>query len=76
MSSSCIYGGDGYFIVYSLRFSRILGVVSLGGRNINVEMLEAGVAEVFHGDPAPGQDLARYWKVEEKAKAAKRGMWT
>jgi len=59
MSSSCIYGGDGYSIAYSLRFSRILGVVSLGGRNINVEMLEAGLAEVFRGDPALGQDLAR-----------------
>ena len=58
------------------RYGRILGVVSLGGRNINLEMVEAGFAEVYRGDPAPGQDLASYWKAEEKAKAAKRGMWT
>jgi len=58
------------------RYGRILGVVSLGGRNINLEMVEAGFAEVYRGDPAPGQDLAPYWKAEEKAKAAKRGMWT
>jgi len=58
------------------RYGRIVGVVSLGGKNINLEMVEAGFAEVYRGDPAPGQDLASYWKAEEKAKAARRGMWT
>ena len=57
------------------RYGRIVGVVSLGGKKINLEMVEAGFAEVYRGDPAPGQDLAPYWKAEEKAKVAKRGMW-
>lgn len=57
------------------RFGRILGVVSLGGKNINTEMLEAGFAEVYRGDPAPGQDLGPYWKAEGKARATKTGMW-
>jgi endonuclease YncB( thermonuclease family) len=38
-------------------------------------MLEAGFAEVYRGDPAPVQDLAPYWKAEEKTKTAERGMW-
>ena len=58
------------------RYGRILGVVSLSGKSINLEMVEAGFAEVYRGDPAPGQDLAPYWKAEEKAKAVKRGMWS
>ena len=49
--------------------------VSWGGKNINLEMLEAGFAEVYRGDPAPVQDLAPYWKAEEKTKTAERGMW-
>ena len=57
------------------RYGRILGVVSLGGKNINLEMVDAGFAEVYRGNPAPSQDLAPYWKAEEQARAAKRGMW-
>jgi micrococcal nuclease len=57
------------------RCARVLGVVSLGAKNINLEMLEAGFAEGYRGDLAPGQDLALYWKAEEQAKAAKKGMW-
>ena len=45
----------------------MLGVVPLGGKNINLEMVEAGLAEVYRGYPAPGQDLVPYWKTEEKA---------
>ena len=57
------------------RYGRILGVVSLGAKNINLEMVDAGFAEVYRGDPALGQDLAPYWKAEEQARVAKRGMW-
>jgi len=45
------------------------------GKNINLEMMDAGFAEVYRGNPVSGQDLAPYWKAEEKAKAAKRGRW-
>jgi micrococcal nuclease len=58
------------------RYGRILGIVSLGSKNINLEMVEAGFAEVYRGDPAPGQDLAPYWKAEGQARAAKKGMWS
>ena len=59
----------------ALRGSEITAIIA-SGRNINLEMVEAGFAEVYRGDPAPGQDLAPYWKAEEKARTAKRGMWT
>ena len=57
------------------RYGRTLGEVFLDSRNVNLEMVDAGFAEVYRGDPALGQDLASYWKAEEQARAAKRGMW-
>ena len=57
------------------RYGRTLGVVFLGGKNVNLEMVKAGYAEVYRGTPAGGFDSGPYWKAEEEAKAAKRGMW-
>ena len=58
------------------RYGRTLAEVFLDGKNVNLEMVDAGFAEVYRGNPAPGQDLAPYWKAEERARTAKRGMWT
>ena len=57
------------------RHGRTLGVVFLDGKDINLEMVRAGLAEVYQGDPARGLDMALCWKVEEQAKTAKKGMW-
>ena len=38
-------------------------------------MVKAGHAEVYRGTPAVGFDTAPYWKAEEEARAAKKGMW-
>jgi endonuclease YncB( thermonuclease family) len=55
---------------------RMLGEVFLeDGKNVNIEMVKAGLAEVYRGKPASGLDMGAYWKAEEEAKAAKRGMW-
>ena len=55
---------------------RMLGEVFLmDGKNVNIEMVKAGLAEVYRGKPASGLDMGPYWKAEEEAKAAKRGMW-
>ena len=48
---------------------------SWDGNNVNLEMVKAGLAEVYRGTPASGLDMGPYWKAEEEAKAAKRGMW-
>jgi len=57
------------------RYGRTLGVVFLDGKNVNLEMVKAGYAEVYRGTPAAGFDSAPYWKAEEEARAAKKGMW-
>ena len=57
------------------RYGRTLAVVFLGGKNVNLEMVKAGYAEVYRGTPAAGFDSAPYWKAEEEARAAKKGMW-
>ena len=57
------------------RYGRTLGVVFLAGKNVNLEMVKAGYAEVYRGTDAKGFDSAPYWKAEGEARAAKKGMW-
>jgi endonuclease YncB( thermonuclease family) len=47
--------------------------VSIGGKNINLEIVEAGFAEVNRGDPAPGQDLPPSERPRKKQKLQKEG---
>jgi micrococcal nuclease len=62
------YGAD--------RNGRTLGeVFLLDGKNVNLEMVQVGLAEVYRGKPASGLDMGPYWKAEEEAKAGMRGMW-
>ena len=62
------YGLDGY--------NRILGLIYLNGKNINLEMVRAGLAEVYRGRPPKGFDSTSYLKAEAEARGAKRGMWS
>jgi micrococcal nuclease len=57
------------------QYGRILGVIFVNDTNANLEMLKAGLAEVYRGPPAKGLALDPYWKAEEEARKAKRGMW-
>jgi endonuclease YncB( thermonuclease family) len=61
------YGAD--------RYGRILGEVFVGGKNVNLEMVRAGLAEVYRGTPAQGQDIGPYWEAEQEARREGRGMW-
>jgi len=58
------------------RYGRTLGVVFADGQNVNLEMIKAGLAEVYRGRPAKGLDLDPYWKAEAEAKTAGAGMWS
>jgi micrococcal nuclease len=56
-------------------YNRILGVITLNGKNINLEMIKAGLAEVYRGLAPKKFDLDPYWKAERQARQAKEGMW-
>jgi len=58
------------------RYGRTLGVVFVNGIDINLEMVKAGLAEVYRGPPAKGLDLKPYWKAEKEARDVGRGMWS
>jgi endonuclease YncB( thermonuclease family) len=58
------------------RYGRFLGVVFVDGKNVNLEMIKAGLAEVYRGKPAGGLDPEPYWKAEAEAKKAGIGMWS
>ena len=58
------------------RNNQILGVVYLDGRNINLEMIKAGLAEVYTGKLPKGFDAQLYRQAEAKAREAKVEMWS
>ena len=62
------YGNDQY--------GRTLGVVFVKEMNVNLEMVKAGLAEVYRGRPTKGLDLVPYWDAEAGAKKAGIGMWS
>ena len=62
------YGND--------RYGRTLGVVYVDGKNVNLEMVKAGLAEVYRGKPASGFDNDPYDKAENEARSAGKGMWS
>ena len=57
------------------RYGRVLGVVFIGGMDVNLEMVRSGLAEVYRGRPAKGIDMDAYWIAEDDAKRSVRGMW-
>jgi micrococcal nuclease len=57
------------------RYGRALGEVFLDGNNINIEMVKSGLAEVYRGTPAKGQNMEPYWMAEEEARKTGKGMW-
>lgn len=58
------------------RYGRILALVTCNGKNVNLEMVMAGLAEVYRGKHAPGFDLEPYLLAEHKAYSEERGMWS
>ena len=52
-----------------------LGEVFADEVNINLEMLRAGLAEVYRGKPANHLDIANYRDAETNAKRNAKGIW-
>jgi endonuclease YncB( thermonuclease family) len=59
------------------RYGRLLGKVTLGGKDINLEQLRAGMAWFYrqYESDVFREDRAQYDRAERDAKAAKRGLW-
>jgi micrococcal nuclease len=53
-----------------------LGVIFLDGKNINLEMVRAGLAEACSPGSSEGFDLEPFLTTEKEAKQAKRGIWS
>jgi len=58
------------------RYGRTLGIIFVGEKNVNLEMVKAGLAEVYRGRPAKGLDVKSYWCAETEAKKTGIGMWS
>ena len=54
---------------------RTIGVVYLAGVNVNLQMIEAGLAEVYRGKSPEKLDLTPYRDAERRARNALRGIW-
>ena len=57
------------------KYNRLLAVVSYAGRNIGVEMLREGLAEIYQGELPDNFNLKDYKLAEFQAKTSRRGMW-
>lgn len=59
------------------RYGRKLGKVTVGGRDVNLEQLRAGMAWYYcqYESDVFREDRATYDRAEREAKAAKRGLW-
>ena len=56
--------------------NRIIGVVFLEGKNVNLEMIGAGLAEVYPGKTPPGFDIMPFRQAEKTARMAEKGIWS
>ncbi|MBW2095633.1 MAG: thermonuclease family protein [Deltaproteobacteria bacterium] len=54
----------------------IIGVIYLEGKNINLEMVKHGLAEVQQANLPKGLDIQPYMEAEKMARARKDGMWS
>ena len=62
-----VYGQD--------RYGRSLAVVYCNGQDVNLAMLQAGLAEVYRGRTPETFDKAPYLAAEEQARRSRTGMW-
>jgi endonuclease YncB( thermonuclease family) len=58
-----------------LGYDLLLGEIFCEDKNINLEMLRAGWAEIHRGERPQDLDLQPYLQAEQESKAARRGIW-
>ncbi len=57
------------------RYGRQLAEVFADGMNINLELVKAGLAEIYDGRLPKDFDVKPYQQAETEAKGAKKGIW-
>lgn len=57
-------------------YNHLIGEIFLINKNINIEMIKEGLAEVWREKPPDGFAIAPYLEAETEAKKAGRGMWS
>jgi micrococcal nuclease len=62
-----IYGPD--------KYKRLLSTIFLDRQDINLTMIEAGLAEVYRGPESGNPYKQQYQAAEDTARSAKKGMW-
>jgi micrococcal nuclease len=62
-----IYGVD--------RYKRLLSTIFIDGKDINLAMIEVGLAEVYRGPESGNPYKLQYQAAEEVARSGKKGMW-
>jgi endonuclease YncB( thermonuclease family) len=58
------------------RYRRILAVIYVDDKNVNLRMVQVGLAEAYKGRPAKGFNPQPYKIAEQEARKYKRGMWS
>jgi micrococcal nuclease len=62
------YGSD--------RYGRILGEIYIDDKNINLDILKTGYAEVYSGISPRGLYMDEYHKAEDWARSSGQGIWS
>jgi micrococcal nuclease len=57
-------------------YRRTLAEVILDGRNLNLEILREGLAEVYRGRTPPELDMRPYRQAEREARTRGKGVWS
>jgi micrococcal nuclease len=57
------------------RYKRLLATIFLDGKDINLAMIEAGLAEVYRGPESGNPYKPQYQAAEETARSARKHMW-
>jgi endonuclease YncB( thermonuclease family) len=57
------------------RYQRLLSTVFIDGQDVNLAMIEVGLAEVYRGPESGNPYTPQYQAAEAAARASKKGMW-
>jgi endonuclease YncB( thermonuclease family) len=57
------------------RYNRLLATIFMDGKDINLAMIEAGLAEVYRGPKSDNPYKRQYQTTEDTARSAKKNMW-